>query len=67
MIVFNTRLRAARKAERMSQSGLARLVGVSVDTVRRWEAGSREPRASEIQALAEVFGREKISTALLSE
>lgn len=67
MIVFNTGLRAARKAEGMSQSGLARLVGVSVDTVRRWEAGSREPRASEIQALAEVFGRERISTALLSE
>jgi transcriptional regulator with XRE-family HTH domain len=67
MKVFSAGLKSVRKTEGMTQAGLARLVGVSVDTVRRWEAGSREPRATELQALAEVFGRERISTALLSE
>ncbi len=67
MNVFSAGLKSVRKTEGMTQAGLARLVGVSVDTVRRWEAGSREPRATELQALAEVFGAETITAALLSK
>ena len=65
MKVFSAGLKSVRRMEGMTQAGLARLVGVSVDTVRRWEAGSREPRATELQALAEVFGADKITAALL--
>ena len=67
MNVFSAGLKSVRKTEGMTQAGLVRLVGVSVDTVRRWEAGAREPRATELQALAEVFGAETITAALLSK
>lgn len=48
-------IRTARKFYRLNQFELAELVGVSVDTVRRWEAGIREPRSGELAIIAEVL------------
>lgn len=40
----------------LSQFALSEKVGVHENTVRRWESGQREPRASEIAKLCEVLG-----------
>ncbi len=55
------KLRDARKAAGLYQEGLARRIGVSVDTVRRWESGAREPRASDLQSLAGVLGADIVA------
>lgn len=49
------KIREARKARGLKQEELARSVPCSVDTVRRWEAGAREPRASEVKALSKAL------------
>jgi transcriptional regulator with XRE-family HTH domain len=45
-----------RKRAKMSQKKLSQLVNVSFSTIRRYENGIREPRASDIKKLAEVLG-----------
>lgn len=40
----------------MTQVQLSEAVKCSVDSIRRWESGQREPRASEITKLCEVLG-----------
>ena len=40
----------------LSQFALSEKVGVHENTVRRWESGQCEPRASEIAKLCEVLG-----------
>ena len=62
---LGARLREARKAAGLYQEELARRVGVSVDTVRRWESGAREPRASDLQSLARVLGEDVIAALLV--
>jgi transcriptional regulator with XRE-family HTH domain len=52
----NIFIRVFRKKIGLSQEALSRQVGVSLMTVRRWEAGEREPRASDITKLCEVLG-----------
>lgn len=42
-------LRRLRKDKGLNQIDLAQRVGVSIDSVRRWEAGKREPRLSELE------------------
>ena len=44
-----------RTQNNLTQQELAEIVQCSVDTVRRWEANSREPRSSEIKKLCEIF------------
>jgi len=36
-------IRSAREAQALSQEALARLIGVSVRTVARWESGISQP------------------------
>ena len=48
-------LRYYRKKTGLSQSNLSKLIGVSFSTLRRWESGEREPRASDIQKLCTVL------------
>ena len=48
-------IRKARKALSINQTKLGELVGVSLDTVSRWEKGIREPRSGELAKLAEVL------------
>ena len=44
-----------RNMHKMTQQELAKIISCSVDSVRRWESNTREPRASEIQKLCETF------------
>ncbi len=53
---FNEKLVAMRKGLGINQQELADLIGVSIDSVRRWEAGKQEPRLSDLKALAAVLG-----------
>ncbi|WOL39616.1 LexA family transcriptional regulator (plasmid) [Pyramidobacter sp. YE332] len=48
-------LRRLRKDKGLNQIDLAQRVGVSIDSVRRWEAGKREPRLSELEKIALVL------------
>ena len=50
------RLKEWRTKLGLSQFALSEKVGVHENTVRRWESGQREPRASEIVRLCEVLG-----------
>ncbi|MBR0232756.1 MAG: helix-turn-helix transcriptional regulator [Synergistaceae bacterium] len=45
-----------RSINNLTQQELARLVPCSVDSIRRWETNLREPRATEIIRLCEIFG-----------
>lgn len=49
------KIRAARERAGHIQEQLAEGVEVSIDTVRRWESGVREPRASDIARLAKFL------------
>lgn len=49
-------LRKYREKANLTQSRLAERLGVVEMTIRRWESGLREPRASDIKKLAEVLG-----------
>lgn len=48
------RIKKLRKGK-MNQSELAALVGVSVDSIRRWESNKRPPRSVDLQSLAEIL------------
>ena len=45
-----------RNEKNITQQELAKLIPCSVDSIRRWEANLREPRASDLQRLCEVLG-----------
>lgn len=47
-------IRSLRKSVKVSQSAFARMLGVSVGTVRNWEQGRRTPRGPAM-ALLRVF------------
>ncbi|MBA2278612.1 MAG: helix-turn-helix transcriptional regulator [Chloroflexia bacterium] len=49
-------IRALRDAAGITQLDLANRVGVTPVTVYNWERGRYEPKASQLRALARVFG-----------
>lgn len=49
------RIRELRKKKGLNQNELAEAVGVSVDSVRRWEGKKQFPRTDELSNLAFVF------------
>lgn len=51
-------MRLLRLQKHIKQVDVARAVGVSVTTYRRWEAGTQEPTFSQIRKLAGAFGLE---------
>ena len=51
-VFMSHKIRSFRVSAGLSQSALARRVGVSVRTVNYWEHGKRRPRGENIQALA---------------
>ena len=53
---FCERLRTLRKRAGLTQEKLADLIGVHETTIRRWEKNERQPRISEIKALAKALG-----------
>ena len=50
------RLARARDAAGMSQSQLARRLGVKLATIRNWESDRSEPRANRLQMLSGLLG-----------
>lgn len=48
-------IREWRKQRGLTQEKLAELANVHVNTLLRWEYGTREPKASELQKLAQVL------------
>ncbi|NDW51830.1 helix-turn-helix domain-containing protein [Aliiroseovarius sp. PrR006] len=52
---FGDRLAAAREAENMTQSALARRLGVKLKTLRGWEEDLSEPRANKLQMVSGVL------------
>ena len=53
---FSEVLTILRKRAGISQADFADEVGVSVDTVRRWEGGTQEPRLGELRNISEALG-----------
>ncbi len=53
---FGDRLAGAREAQGMSQVGLARALGVRIETLRNWEDDRSEPRANRLQMVSGVLG-----------
>jgi transcriptional regulator with XRE-family HTH domain len=53
--IFGERLKITRKGKGLRQVDLAKLLAVSVDTITRWENNLREPRASELEKIAEAL------------
>ena len=45
-----------RKKRGLTQEKLAELVGIHPNTLLKWEYGTREPKASELQKLAKALG-----------
>ncbi len=48
-------IKALRQAQELSQEGLARILGVSVRTVARWEGGASQPSSLAIERLRQVM------------
>ena len=55
MKIFAERLLALRKARKVSQTDVAKEVGISFHSYRRYETDEREPNAQTIVALADFF------------
>lgn len=51
---FSSRLIKAREAKPLSQSELARILGVTPQAVQKWESGKNTPRGKRLEALAEA-------------
>ncbi len=49
-------LKPHREEQDITQAVLAKRTGVTVGTIRRWEAGSRTPGADDIEKLARALG-----------
>lgn len=49
---FGDRLTAAREAQNLTQSQLARRLGVKLKTIQAWENDASEPRANKLQMVA---------------
>lgn len=49
-------LRSYRRAQDRTQEELAQVIGVSPDTIRRWEQGEAEPKVSQFILLCEALG-----------
>lgn len=56
MNTFAERLAILRKRAGIKQEDLAVEIGVSIDSIRRWEGGKQEPRVSELIRLADTLG-----------
>lgn len=55
IMVFKDKLKMLREEEKLSQNELAKRLKVSQATVSQWEAGTREPTAGALIAVARYF------------
>ena len=56
MLGLNERIKMLRTENHISQSQLAKALGVSQKAVSLWESGDRVPSATVIASLAKYFG-----------
>ncbi len=49
------RIRALRDEQRLSQDALAKAIGVSTNTISRWETATYKPSVDDLQKLANYF------------
>ena len=54
-MLFSIRLRTLRNQHRMSREALAKMMGVTGQTVYRWETGMAQPNIQKLIALSELF------------
>jgi transcriptional regulator with XRE-family HTH domain len=54
-INFSTNLETIRKSKKISQEELAELIGVSRQTIYKWEAGICLPNLNKIEKLLEIL------------
>lgn len=55
MILFSERLRELRIEKQISQSELAKILGVSQRSISSWETGFRRPEYEMLEQLADFF------------
>ena len=48
-------IRHFRQKHSLTQAQLAQIMGVSLDTISRYKTGKREPKASDLCKMAEIF------------
>lgn len=53
--MIGQRIRDLRKQKKMSQSELAKIIGVTQTTIIAWETGKAEPSSSAVANLADYF------------
>ena len=56
MRTFGENLKEERKKKGILQKDLAEWLDVKPNTIWRWECGDREPHASKVRKMAEIFG-----------
>ncbi len=54
--IFSSQLRKLRQQKKLSQEALARKMGVTRQTISKWETGEAEPNIERLLALARLFG-----------
>lgn len=59
-------IRSLRESRRMSQDALAKAVGVSTNTISRWETAAYKPSVEDLQKVARYFSV-KLSALLPAE
>ena len=55
-VKFGSNLKTLRTENKMSQTSLAKAVGVTQQCVSEWEQGNMEPTLSNLWALSDIFG-----------
>jgi DNA-binding transcriptional regulator YiaG len=50
------KLKKARLGKKLTQKELAELSGVSLQNIKKWEAGINKPKASSLEGVARVLG-----------
>jgi len=55
---YNSPLRKARKEHGISMMELARVLGVSINTIERWERGGAHPSPDNMEKIIRYFGEE---------
>lgn len=58
--MISSQIKRFRKEKGMTQEQLANAIGVSVMTIRRFEAGTREPKTPMLSKIAQVLGIPKL-------
>lgn len=55
-MAFVPHFKAARTARSITQADAAERIGIATSTLSKWENGETEPLASQLDAMADVYG-----------